>query len=128
MNDYKGLYHDQSLETQYFEHGAHFKYIDLFNALKELQSKFYSKDEIQNFEKDNSLGESPIKSDITLINEKMEKFKIYKLKTNNLLTIGNIFSDNFRKKNKEDKNKTENNKDIKKNKYNLNIEEIYKKI
>ena len=128
MNDYKGLYHKQRSEIQYFEHGAHFKYIDLFNTLKELQSKFYTKEVILNLEKNNSIGESPIKSDISLIYEKMEKFNNYKLKTKNFLTIGNIHSDNFRKKNKINTNETEKNKDNKKNKYNLNIEDSYKNI
>lgn len=36
MEDYKGIYYNESKEEKYFEGGAHFKYIDLFKALKTL--------------------------------------------------------------------------------------------
>ena len=39
MEDYKGLYHNDHQTTSYYEHGAHFKYSDLVDALNNLIKK-----------------------------------------------------------------------------------------
>ena len=82
MKDYKGLYHNDNSITPCFEHGAHFKYLDLVNALKELQEKLSYKNEKEN----EALNNSPIKYETLLIKEKLIKPKKFKLKTNVLNT------------------------------------------
>ena len=39
MKEYKGLYHNTKDTTKTYEYGAHFKYSDLFNILKDLEEK-----------------------------------------------------------------------------------------
>ena len=78
MKDYKGLYHNDKSIMPCFEHGAHFKYLDLVNALKELQEKVSNKNEKEN----EALTYSPIKNETLLIKEKLIKPKKFKLKTN----------------------------------------------
>ena len=79
MKEYKGLYHNTQEKTKYFEYGALFKYSELYNALKNLQSKQ---------EKENSHLKEKINS--PLKNENKEKIstekkrKKYKLKTLNI--------------------------------------------
>ena len=36
MNEYKGIYYGNSNEHHFYEGGAHFKYIDLYNNLENL--------------------------------------------------------------------------------------------
>ena len=74
MKNYKGLYHDNNMKAPNYEHGAHFKYSDLVEALKKLQVDL-SKD-IPNLE----INNSPTKDDKTLINESLKKHKKFKLK------------------------------------------------
>jgi hypothetical protein len=74
MKNYKGLYHDNNIKAPNFEHGAHFKYSDLVEALKKLQADL-SKDG-PNLEIYNSLN----KDSKTLINESPKKHKKIKLK------------------------------------------------
>ena len=76
MKDFKGLYHNENPKTPCYEYGAHFKYLDLVNALKELQSKISNKNENNNLES----NYSPIKNETLLIKEKIKKQKKYKLK------------------------------------------------
>jgi len=52
MKDYKGLYHNDNSITPCFEHGAHFKYLDLVNALLELQKNYSNKNETPNTQTD----------------------------------------------------------------------------
>ena len=78
MKNYKGLYYEGDKLAPSFEHGAHFKYSELVNALKQLQNEISNKIDIQNME----TNYSPIKSDIILFNERFKKPKKYKLKSN----------------------------------------------
>ena len=78
MKEFKGLYHNEKTRIPSFEHGAHFRYLDLFNALKELKSNLSNKNESQNLE----IYNTPNKNDILLIKENNKKPKHYKLKTN----------------------------------------------
>ena len=39
MKDYKGIYHDTESTTDYYEFGAHFKYIELYDALNNLKKE-----------------------------------------------------------------------------------------
>ena len=82
MKEYKGLYHNDKTIAPCFEHGAHFKYLDLVNALKVLQEKLSYKNEKENV----ALNNSPIKNETLLIKEKLIKPKKFKLKTNILNT------------------------------------------
>ena len=43
MEDYKGIYYNDIAEQQYFEGGAHFKYIELYKVLEEISKKENSK-------------------------------------------------------------------------------------
>lgn len=85
MKEFKGLYHNEKSITPCYEYGAHFKYLDLVNALKELQSKISNKNENENLE---SIY-SPIKNETLLIKEKIKKPKKYKLKPKILNTENN---------------------------------------
>ena len=78
MKEFKGLYHNEETRIPSFEHGAHFRYLDLFNALKELKSNLSNKNESQNLE----IYNTPNKNEILLIKENNKKPKHYKLKTN----------------------------------------------
>jgi len=77
MKNYKGLYHDNNIKAPNYEHGAHFKYSELVEALKKLQAEL-NKD-IPNLE----INNSPIKVDKILINESPKKHKKIKLKNIN---------------------------------------------
>lgn len=74
MKNYKGLYHDDNIKAPNYEHGAHFKYSDLVDALKKLQVELSK--EIPNLE----INNSPKKDDKILINESPKKHKKFKLK------------------------------------------------
>ena len=43
MEEYKGIYYNDNTEQQYYEGGAHFKYIELYRILEELAKKLNSK-------------------------------------------------------------------------------------
>ena len=77
MKNYKGLYHDNNIKAPNYEHGAHFKYSELVEALKKLQADL-NKD-MPNLE----INNSPIKVDKILINESPKKHKKIKLKNIN---------------------------------------------
>ena len=81
MKNYKGLYYKEDKLAPNYEHGAHFKYSELVNALKQLQNELYSRIDIQNME----TNYSPIKSDIILFNGKFKRSKKNKLKEKILL-------------------------------------------
>jgi hypothetical protein len=74
MKNYKGLYHDNDIKAPNYEHGAHFKYSDLVEALKKLQVDL-SKDK-HNLE----INNYPTKDDKILINVSPKKHKKFKLK------------------------------------------------
>ena len=114
MKEFKGLYHNEKTRIPSFEHGAHFRYLDLFNALKELKSNLSNKNESQNLE----IYNTPNKNDILLIKDNNKKPKHYKLKTN-LVTETN---DNQRYKDLDNINEYE--KDEKK--YNIYLRESNK--
>ena len=114
MKEFKGLYHNEKTRIPSFEHGAHFRYLDLFNALKELKSNLSNKNESQNLE----IYNTPNKNNILLIKENNKKPKHYKLKTN-LVTETN---DNQRYKDLDNINEYE--KDEKK--YNIYLRESNK--
>jgi hypothetical protein len=79
MKEYKGLYHNSQDKTNTYEYGAHFKYAELYIALKNLQIKQ---------KKENPISEE--NNDFLLENENKEevvqekKRKKYKLRTFNL--------------------------------------------
>ena len=77
MKDFKGIYGEQEKEKEvnYYEHGAHFKYSDLVNALNKLQSKQLPKKDLKFQEELNNTNE------IKIAGEKKKKKK-YKLKIN----------------------------------------------
>ena len=78
MKDFKGIYGEQEKEKEitYYEHGAHFKYSDLVDALNKLQYKRLPKKDL-NLE----VEELNNKNGIKIISEKKKKKK-YKLKLN----------------------------------------------
>ena len=43
MEEYKGIYYNDNAEQQYYEGGAHFKYIELYKILDEMAKKANSK-------------------------------------------------------------------------------------
>ena len=76
MEEYKGLYHKDDKIINSFEHGAHFKYSDLVNALKELQMKNNKNNEqileTEDYSQNNNKS--------LILKEKHKKRKKYKLK------------------------------------------------
>ena len=75
MKDFKGIYGEQEKEVNYYEHGAHFKYSDLVNALNKLLSKTLPKKDLKLQEELNNIN------DIKIVGEKKKKKK-YILKLN----------------------------------------------
>ena len=73
MKDYKGIYHNTTSTTNYYEFGAHFKYLDLYNALTQLK-----KERTENIPLNE---ESSLKLEIKEEKEPSKKRKKYKLKT-----------------------------------------------
>lgn len=76
MKDYKGLYHNIQDKTQLYEFGAHFKYEELYNCLKELQLK---QEKNEPLEEENNVEE--IKNENKEEIELPKKRKKYKMKT-----------------------------------------------
>jgi len=73
MKDYKGIYHGTTSTTNYYEFGAHFKYLELYNALNKLK-----KERAENIPlNDDSLLKLENKEE----KEPSKKRKKYKLKT-----------------------------------------------
>ena len=73
MKDYKGIYHGTTSTTNYYEFGAHFKYLELYNALNKLK-----KEKAENIPlNDDSLLKLENKEE----KEPSKKRKKYKLKT-----------------------------------------------
>ena len=135
MKDYKGLYHEEKSYVPCFEHGAHFKYLDLVNALKELQLNLYNKNELESLE----ITGSPIKNNnIILLRESDKKSKRYKLKRylltendENKRYVNDIDIINENEKNEKSYNKyiRESKKDLfKKSKLNIKEKGISKSI
>ena len=82
MKHYKGLYYNDKSLAPSFEHGAHFKYLDLVNALQKLQDELSSKIDIQNLE----TNYSPVKNDILVVDKRIKKRKKYRLSSKVLNT------------------------------------------
>ena len=79
MKEYKGLYHNVEEKRKFYEYGAHFKYSELYYALKNLKLK--QKNESSPFgENNNSSLENENKEEFS----KEKKRKKYKLKTLNM--------------------------------------------
>ena len=100
MKDYKGLYHGEQANIKLYEHGAHFKYSDLVNALNKLLAR-----ETQNEESD---IKSNSKKETSVNKEKKKKVKKYKLNINKENSnvnqrYNNIFNSNVNL-NEKDKN------------------------
>ena len=76
MKEYKGIYHNVEDSTKSYEYGAHFKYSELYIALKNLQIKQQNED-APSGENNNSPKEN--KNEEELFKEK--KRKKYKLKS-----------------------------------------------
>ena len=73
MKDYKGIYHGTTSTTNYYEFGAHFQYLELYNALNKLK-----KERTENIPlNDDSLLKIENKEE----KEPSKKRKKYKLKT-----------------------------------------------
>ena len=71
MKHYKGLFYNDKSIAPSFEHGAHFKYLDLVNALQKLQNELSSKNDVQNLE----TNYSPVKNDILIVDKRIKKHK-----------------------------------------------------
>ena len=69
MKDFKGMYVEQEKNINYYEHGAHFKYSDLVNALNKLKFKQLAKKDLK------------LQDELKNVGEK-RKSKKYKLKHN----------------------------------------------
>ena len=97
MNEYKGLYYgdDENDEPKFFEHGAHFRYNELYNILENLLKKLPNNR--RGFSEDN------INSNYKTKNQNSNK-KEKKFVNNNI--IHNIMS---RNKNIENDNNNNNN-------------------
>jgi len=107
MKEYKGLYHDEKKDIVSFEHGAHFKYLDLYNALMNLQSKNSSRNDLQYLETDYSQNLNGNNNDILLFKPKSKKKKKIKLKERN--NDNNRYHDNDYPNYDDEINKNSNN-------------------
>ena len=63
MKEYKGLYHNVQDKTKTYEYGAHFKYSELYIALKNLQIKQKNENSFSE-ETDNFLLENENKEEV----------------------------------------------------------------
>lgn len=54
MNDYKGIYYNNSNEQQFYEGGAHFKYSELYKRLLTLANREHPNNDIRQLSKDSS--------------------------------------------------------------------------
>ena len=120
MKHYKGLYYNDKSLAPSFEHGAHFKYLDLVNALQKLKDELSSKIDIQNLE----TNYSPVKNDILVVDKRIKKRKKYRLSSKVLNTEKkenqryNLFdSQNNNIENEKNEKINEENDEIKKNSY-----------
>ena len=114
MKDYKGIYHNTTSTTNYYEFGAHFKYLDLYNALNQLK-----KERTENIPLNE---ESSLKIEIKEEKEPSKKRKKYKLKTmdtkeikRNLGLVTDI-NENSKEKRKKEFSTIEEEQDIDKDK------------
>ena len=82
MKHYKGLFYNDKSIAPSFEHGAHFKYLDLVNALQKLQNELSSKNDVQNLE----TNYSPVKNDILIVDKRIKKHKKFRLSSKVLNT------------------------------------------
>ena len=96
MKEYKGLYHNVQDKTKTYEYGAHFKYSELYIALKNLQIKQKNENSFSE-ETDNFLPENENKEEV--LPEK--KRKKYKLKTLNINANNRYFLTEINKKDNE---------------------------
>ena len=96
MKEYKGLYHNTKDTTKTYEYGAHFKYSDLFNILKDLEEK---QKENNNNEKENSnsLFKSENTEELGLFQKKRKKLKLKTLSNNKRYLITDINQENDEK-------------------------------
>jgi hypothetical protein len=85
MENYKGIYYNDSKEKKYFEGGAHFKYDSLFKALLSLGGKLKEEECYDNpcFDHNDNEEQTQINKDINYLFRKIEK-KVPKYKTRNL--------------------------------------------
>ena len=74
MNDYKGIYHNVQDKTESFEFGAHFKYSELYNILKDLQIKQQNENKVED-DKNISPKKTENKEEIE-ITKKRKKLKL----------------------------------------------------
>ena len=99
MDNYKGIYYNDSKEQKFFEGGAHFKYESLFKVLLSLGGKLqednYSNSPglIHNYRKDNI----QVDKDINYLLKKVEG-KLSKFKTRNLTQFNYINNPNTKVK------------------------------
>lgn len=85
MENYKGIYYNDSKEKKYFEGGAHFKYDSLFKTLLSLGGKLQEEECYDNpdfIQKDNE-EQTQINKDVNYLFRKIER-KVPKYKTRNL--------------------------------------------
>jgi len=85
MENYKGIYYNDSKEKKYFEGGAHFKYDSLFKALLSLGGKLQEEECYDNpcsIQKDNE-EQTQVNKDVNYLFRKVE-IKAPKYKTRNL--------------------------------------------
>ena len=85
MENYKGIYYNDSKEKKYFEAGAHFKYDSLFKALLSLGGKLQEENSYDNpcFVHNDNEEQTRINKDVNYLFRKVEK-KAPKYKTRNL--------------------------------------------
>ena len=85
MENYKGIYYNDSKEKKYFEGGAHFKYDSLFKALLSLGGKLQEEECYDNacFAHNNKEEQTQNNKEINYFFRKVEK-KAPKYKTRNL--------------------------------------------
>ena len=78
MKDYKGIYHNVEDNTKSYEYGAHFKYSELYVALKNLQIKQQNEDTVLE-EKNDPQKENENKEEIYR-EKKRKKYRLKSLK------------------------------------------------
>lgn len=96
MKEYKGLYHNTKDTTKTYEYGAHFKYSDLFNILKDLEEKQKENNNNER-ENSNSLFKSENTEELGLFQKKRKKLKLKTLSNNKRYLITDINQENDEK-------------------------------
>ncbi len=100
MNNFKGIYFDNNQEQKLFEGGAHFKYLDLYQRLEELDEHEKEYENVDQLYIHHQIEDSTIKLGENISGKFSENIpkKNLKINHNNLNKLSNFHFSNYNKK------------------------------